>query len=49
VSITERAKIAGGTIRIETGLNQGTRVQATIPVNGRVHASVDAVVAGPVV
>ena len=48
VSIAERAKIAGGTIRIETGLNQGTRVHATIPVNGRPKASVEAVVEGQV-
>ena len=41
VSITERAKIAGGRISIETGVNQGTRVHATIPVNGRVKTSVD--------
>ena len=46
VSITERAKIAGGTISIETGLNQGTRVHATIPVSGRgVDAGVDGQVA----
>jgi len=48
VSITERAKLAGGTIIIETGLNRGTRVQATIPVNGRLNTSVDAVVEGQV-
>jgi hypothetical protein len=49
VSITERARIAGGTITIETEVNRGTRVHATIPVNGRgnigVEASVDAQVA----
>jgi PAS domain S-box-containing protein len=48
VSITERAKLAGGTIRIETELNQGTRVQATIPVNGRPNTSLDAGVDGQV-
>ena len=49
VSITERARIAGGTITIETEVNRGTRVHATIPVNGRgnigVEAGVDAQVA----
>jgi len=48
VSITERAKLAGGTISIETGLNRGTRVHAAIPVNGRLKTSVDAVVEGQV-
>ena len=36
VSISERARIIGGTISVVSGLNQGTRVQAKIPVNGRV-------------
>jgi two-component system sensor histidine kinase UhpB len=48
VSITERAKITGGTISIETGLHQGTRVHATIPVNGHLKTSVDAGGAGQV-
>jgi two-component system sensor histidine kinase UhpB len=49
VSISERAKIAGGRIRIEAGLNQGTRVHATIPVSGRPkRPAVDAVVEGQV-
>jgi PAS domain S-box-containing protein len=48
VSITERAKLAGGTISIEAGLNRGTRVQATIPLNGRLKTSVDTVVDGQV-
>jgi len=48
VSITERAKLSGGTIGIETGLNRGTRVHATIPVHGRLKTSVDAVVEGQV-
>jgi signal transduction histidine kinase len=43
VSLTERAKITGGTISIDTGLNRGTRVHATIPVNGRLKTTVDAV------
>jgi two-component system sensor histidine kinase UhpB len=41
VSITERAKLAGGTISIETRLNQGTRVHATIPGSGRLNPRVD--------
>jgi PAS domain S-box-containing protein len=48
VSITERAKLTGGTISIETGLHRGTRVHATIPVHGRVKTSVGAVVEGQV-
>ena len=36
VSISERARIIGGTVSVVSGRNQGTRVQATIPVNGRV-------------
>jgi PAS domain S-box-containing protein len=48
VSITERAKITGGTISIETEVNRGTRVRATIPVNARLKTSVDAVVEGQV-
>jgi signal transduction histidine kinase len=48
VSITERAKLSGGSISIETGLNQGTRVHATIPVSGRPKAGADAVVEGQV-
>ncbi len=36
VSIAERAKIMGGSVSIVSGLNQGTRVQARIPVSGRV-------------
>ncbi len=48
VSITERAKLSGGSISIETGLNQGTRVQAVIPVNARLKTSADAVVEGQV-
>ena len=46
VSITERAKLAGGTIRIETGLNQGTRVHATIPVSERLKPIVSTAVEG---
>ena len=38
VSISERARIIGGTVSIVSGPNQGTRVQARIPVNGRVQS-----------
>jgi len=46
VSITERAKLAGGTISIGPGPDQGTRVHAAIPVNGRLMTGVDALVEG---
>ncbi len=36
ISISERAKLAGGRVRIESRPNQGTRVEATIPMNARV-------------
>ena len=36
VSMSERARIIGGTVSIVSGPNQGTRVQATIPMNARV-------------
>jgi signal transduction histidine kinase len=39
VSITERAKIVGGTVSIEAGVNQGTRVHATIPLTGRLKTA----------
>jgi PAS domain S-box-containing protein len=48
VSISERAKLTGGTISIETGLNRGTRVHATIPVGRPSKTSGSAVVEGPV-
>jgi PAS domain S-box-containing protein len=35
VSISERARIIGGTVSVVSRLNQGTQVQATIPLNGR--------------
>ncbi len=41
VSITERAKLAGGAVTIETELDRGTRVHARIPVNGRVETDAD--------
>jgi PAS domain S-box-containing protein len=33
VSMSERARMIGGTVSIVSALNQGTRVQATIPMN----------------
>jgi PAS domain S-box-containing protein len=49
VSINERIKLAGGTVSIESRLNQGTRVHATIPVSPSpipvINASVDGQVA----
>jgi PAS domain S-box-containing protein len=45
VSIAERAKLAGGTISVGPGPDQGTRVHAAIPVNGRL-TGVDALVEG---
>jgi signal transduction histidine kinase len=36
VSIAERAKIAGGSVSIDTGATQGTRVHARIPAGGPV-------------
>ncbi len=42
VSMSERARIIGGTVSIVSGLNQGTRVQATIPMNARVKLDVGA-------
>jgi PAS domain S-box-containing protein len=47
VSINERAALAGGTTGIESGLNQGTRVQATIPVAARSTPAMDTAVRGP--
>ena len=40
VSMSERARIIGGTVSIVSGPNQGTRVQATIPMNGCVKVDV---------
>lgn len=41
VSITERAKIAGGSLDIVTGAARGTRVQARIPASPRAQGSSD--------
>ena len=38
--MSERARIIGGTVSIVSELNQGTRVQATIPMNGCVKVDV---------
>jgi signal transduction histidine kinase len=38
VSITERARLAGGTVSIVTDVNKGTRVCARIPVSARVRS-----------
>jgi PAS domain S-box-containing protein len=46
VSISERARIVGGTVRVVSAVNQGTRVQARIPVKARVNVSVGPVMAG---
>jgi hypothetical protein len=40
VSMSERARLIGGTVRIVSGLNQGTQVQATIPTHARVKMNV---------
>ena len=48
VSISERARIIGGTISVVSGLDQGTRVQAKIPVNGRTKLDAGSGMAGQV-
>jgi PAS domain S-box-containing protein len=45
VSISERAKIAGGTVSVVSARNQGTRVQARIPLKARVNVEAGSVVA----
>ncbi len=40
--MSERARILGGTVSIVSALNQGTRVQAMIPMNARVKVDVAA-------
>ena len=40
VSMSERARIIGGTVSIVSARQQGTRVQATIPMNARVKLDV---------
>ena len=48
VSMSERARIIGGTVSIISGLNQGTRVQATIPMSARVKLDAGSRMAGQV-
>jgi signal transduction histidine kinase len=48
VSISERARIIGGTVSVVSGLQLGTRVQATIPMTARVKVDVGAGMAGQV-
>ena len=49
ISISERAKSAGGSVRIESRPNQGTRVLATIPMNALVGKNLGLGPAGQVV
>jgi signal transduction histidine kinase len=46
VSISERTRSVGGTVSVVSGPQQGTRVQATIPMNARVKVDVGAGRAG---
>ena len=48
VSMSERARIIGGTVSIVSGPSQGTRVQATIPMNARAKWDVDSGMEGQV-
>ncbi len=48
VSMSERARIIGGTVSIVSALNQGTRVQATIPMNVCVKVDVGSGMEGQV-
>ncbi len=48
VSMSERARIIGGTVSIVSGPNQGTRVQATIPMHARVKVDVGSGMEGQV-
>ena len=48
VSMSERARIIGGTVSVVSGLHQGTRVQATIPMHARVKLDVGSGVEGQV-
>jgi PAS domain S-box-containing protein len=48
VSMSERARIMGGTFGIVSGLNQGTQVQATIPMNACVKVIVGTEMAGQI-
>ena len=48
VSISERARIIGGTVSVVSRPEQGTRVQATIPMHARVKLDVGAAMEGQV-
>ena len=48
VSISERARIIGGTVIFVSNPNQGTRLQATIPMNGRVKMNIGSGMEGQV-
>ena len=48
VSMSERARIIGGTVTIVSTLHKGTRVQATIPMHARVRLGVGSGVEGQV-
>ncbi len=48
VSMSERARMLGGTVSIVSALNQGTRVQATIPMHVCVKWDVGSAVEGQV-
>jgi len=48
VSMSERARIVGGTVSIVSGLHQGTRVQATIPMHARLRLDVGSGVEGEI-
>ena len=48
VSMSERARIMGGTVSVVSGPNQGTRVQAKIPVNGRAKLDIGSGMEGQV-
>ena len=48
VSTSERARILRGAVSIKSGVNQGTRVQATIPMSACVKLDVGSGVEGQV-
>ena len=48
ISMSERARILGGTVSVESGLDRGTRVEAKIPMNGRLKVAAAAVIEGQI-
>jgi signal transduction histidine kinase len=46
--MSERARIIGGTVTIVSSANQGTRVQATIPMNTDVKSAAGSRVEGQI-